>query len=281
MKQTHMAIVAALARLVAAGALMSAILIPLAATTHAAGNRPLQASDFFGFSVGSPEATNYDTTAFLVSDPSATIAGVKYARAVSINACDGNVEGVSLNTARLPGYKAISFDLGMVDRDSVTDAMTFTVTADGNPVYSKTLRQGQMFHVVAPFSKAQVLSFSANEIQGDCVQLIMGNPEALAGGAPPAGSGGATSPGGATSLHIVSTTVLAGGLQQATVTTAKRASVTLVVTYPDGSQAALGPRQATSGGHLTFTWTVPAGLHGTVRVVAVSSGVAQGTFQVQ
>ncbi len=72
----------------------------------------------------------------------------------------------------------------------------------------------------------------------------------------------------------------AGGEQTALITTKPSAYVTLVVTYPSGAPLVTSPMRAGSDGHYTYTWHVPRGVHGVALVVAVSGGVAQGSFTI-
>jgi len=114
------------------------------------------------------------------------IAGTKYARAVEIESC-GAAYGVSISAQKLPGYRAISFVLGLEDQNVVGTTMNFVVAADGNQVYKKLVRQGSLSTVEIPLGKAQVLSLSAIEVTGgSCAELLLANPVALPSGALPA-----------------------------------------------------------------------------------------------
>jgi len=244
-------------------------ILPIIGTAHAGGSRPLLKSDFFGITGTS--------TAYLVNDDHAVIAGTKYAHAVQINTC-GVTQGVSINVQRLTGYRAISFVLGLEDQSPVNATMTLVVTADGNQVYKKLVRQGSISTVEIPFGKAQVFNFSA-ETSSCEAYLLLANPVAL-----PTGSTSPVPPSiptGKITVQFFSTTVTAGGQQVALVATASNASVTLVIDYPNGSQMVIGPRQAGPDGHLAVTWAIPSGVHGPIHVTVDSAGmVAQGSFTV-
>ena len=56
--------------------------------------------------------------------------------------------------------------------------------------------------------------------------------------------------------------------------------LTVVITYPSGSQQVLGPKKAGADGHFAYSWVVPGGMAGIVHVVVVSSSVAQATFTI-
>jgi hypothetical protein len=71
-----------------------------------------------------------------------------------------------------------------------------------------------------------------------------------------------------------------GANQTVVVTTTANSWVTMVMTFPDSSQVVVGPKRAGSNGHLTYTWKIPAGQHGIVRLVVVGASVAQGSFTV-
>jgi hypothetical protein len=227
---------------------------------------------------------NYAATAYLTNSSNAAIAGTKYARAVEITVCyDGVMEGVSLNAQKLAGYTGVSFVLGMEDRNAVGGTTTFVVTADGKQVLQKLVRQGTFSTVVIPFGKAAVFNFAATVPSTGCDYLLLANPMAI-GGAQPSAQQPAPQPapsGGTPVLQLVSTTVSAGGQETALVTTAKNASVGIIIDYPDGSQVLVGPKRAGPDGHLVYTWQVPAGTHGTVHLVVDKGGaVAEGTFTV-
>jgi hypothetical protein len=255
-------------RCAAALLLGTTALLTVVGISYANGARPLLKGDFFGIG---------GQTAYLVNDDHAVIGGTKYPRAVEINTC-GPVQGVSINTRKLAGYRAISFVLGLEDRSPSDATMTFVVTADGNQVYKKLVRQGSLSTVQIPFDNAQVLNLSADTSSCEAY-LLLANPVALPGGAtspapPPI-------PGGKATVKLFSATVAPGGQQVALVATAGDASVTLVVDYPNGSQIVIGPMQAGADGHLALTWTIPSGVHGTVHVTVDSEGkVLQGTFSV-
>lgn len=95
---------------------------------------------------------------------------------------------------------------------------------------------------------------------------------------PVAGPGG--SQPGPLSLKLSSASLAAGGHQTVQAIAGKGASVALVVDYPDGSQLVV-PGHAGVDGHYSYSWAVPAAVHGTVKVWLDAGGsVAQATFTV-
>lgn len=143
----------------------------LAGAAHADDDRNLTAGDFYGY--------QGDYTLFQTNNKEAVVAGDRYARAVRIETC-GAPFGVSFNARRFPGYKAISFSVGIADRTDVDARATFTATADGKAVYKAALQQGQIARrVTITFGATQVLSFSALETKGICTYVLIGNPVAL------------------------------------------------------------------------------------------------------
>ncbi len=140
----------------------------LAGAAHADDNRTLAAGDFYGY--------QGDRVSFQTNDKEAVVAGDRYARAVRIQTC-GAPFGVSFNARRFPGYKAISFSVGIADRTDVDARATFTATADGKAVYKAALQQGQIARrVTIAFGETQVLSFSALQTRGVCTYVLIGNP---------------------------------------------------------------------------------------------------------
>ena len=142
---------------------------PVAASST--GTLPLTERAFYGYQAG--------YTAFGYGNVAATIAGHTYARAITIKTCN-MVAGVSFNARRFPGYRALSFDLGIADRTNVNSLAIFTVTADGRPLYRRELQQGQIaIHVSLPFGRFNVFSLSAQQTSGVCTDVIVGDPMAL------------------------------------------------------------------------------------------------------
>jgi len=157
---------AALALLWATGALLAC-----SGGAQAAATRALTARDFLGY-----QAPN---TYFETDNAEAVIAGDAYPRDVHLQTC-GQTVGVSFNARRFPGYRALSFDLGIADRTNVNSLATFTVTADGRPLYRRELQQGQIAtHVSLPFGRFTVFSLSAQQTSGVCTDVIVGDPTVL------------------------------------------------------------------------------------------------------
>jgi hypothetical protein len=95
------------------------------------------------------------------------------------------------------------------------------------------------------------------------------------------GSGAAANGGGKTTLKLFSASVASGGQETALITTGPNAMLTVVITYPSGSQQVLGPKKAGADGHFAYSWVVPGGMAGIVHVVVVSGSVAQATFTIK
>lgn len=82
-------------------------------------------------------------------------------------------------------------------------------------------------------------------------------------------------------VHITSPSIAAGDKQVVQVSAGKRAALALVIDYPDGTQV-VTPARTRADGTYTYSWTIAAGIHGTVQVTVVSAGnIAQGSFQVR
>jgi hypothetical protein len=237
-----------LTRLLAMLTLAASSLLVMASASHAGASRKLTLND-----LSNPVAVD-------LGDPGGdSVAGVRYTHILRLWAIDS---AFSLYTHRFPGYAAFSFDVGFAD-SSLPYAAELVVSADGTAVRTIDKREGAaVTHVVIPFQGAGVIRLS----------LAPGSNPALLP---------RVSPGSATrtmSVQLVPAAVAAGGQETALVTTRPGAFVTLVIDYPDGLQAAVGPRRADADGHLVYPWAVPEGVLGTVRVVAVGAGIATATF---
>ncbi|HEY8286311.1 MAG TPA: hypothetical protein VIJ28_18140 [Chloroflexota bacterium] len=145
--------------------------------------------------------------------------------------------------------------------------------------------------LTVPFGQASQIKLTLHENQKKQLYILLGNPTVLTSvpkpvAAPPSfgsggNSGGSGAGGGKTTLKLLSPSVASGSQETALITTGANAALTLVITYPDGTQQVLGPKKAGADGHFAYGWVVPGGMAGVTRVVAISSGVAQATFTIQ
>jgi hypothetical protein len=266
-----------LARL-AAALTIGALVLAATGNVHAAAGRPLTGADFFStqyvFSIGDPAAADTHDTP--------TVAGIPYASGIymgSILNCN-NGSG-SLNMARFPGYSTFSAVVGIGDASTPASSMQFTITGDGKTLFSRTEVQGQL---AAPINvglgHAKVIRFYAKQLGPDgevhCSYLVFSHPSLRAdrpsSPAPPPVNA-------APLLQLFSPTVAVGGQETALVTAGPDQSVTLVITYANGLQQVVGPRQTGTDGHLAYAWTIPTGMQGRASVVAVDqAGVARSTL---
>jgi uncharacterized protein DUF642 len=90
----------------------------------------------------------------------------------------------------------------------------------------------------------------------------------------------ATTPAGGLSVKLGTATPSAGDSETVAVTAAAGATLTVVVDYPDGSQA-VTQAKADSGGHYSLTLTLPTNVTGKAHVSVVSAGtIAQAGFTI-
>ena len=88
----------------------------------------------------------------------------------------------------------------------------------------------------------------------------------------PGGSTGPAAPTSKRPLTLGSVTVAVGGKQTATVAINAGEWGVVVVDYPNGTQKVLGPTVAPSNDQVRFTWAVPSGIQGVVRVTLDAGG---------
>jgi hypothetical protein len=221
-----------------------------------------------------------------------SISGVTYAKATLL-AFNGSY--VTLYTHKWPGYAAFTVAVGIADTsvDNHPGTTTILVTVDNKPFKSMTKSAGQAAtQLTVPFGQASQIKLQIHNNQKQGLYVLLGNPTLVtsvpkAVATPPAfGSSGGTgsihvSAGVKTTLTLFSASVTAGGQETALITTGANAVLTVVITYPGGSQQVVGPKKAGADGHFAYSWTVPGGVTGVVRVVVVSTGVAQSTFTIQ
>lgn len=103
--------------------------------------------------------------------------------------------------------------------------------------------------------------------------LVSGNGNGTPGGSP------STTPAAA-SVKLGSATVAAGSQESVQVTTGPNAPIGLIIDYPNGTQAVL-PAKAGADGRYSYSWAIPAGVHGKVAVLVDAAGaVTRGSFTV-
>jgi len=112
------------------------------------------------------------------------VAGVSYPRAIDLHSYGASyAAGISLNTARFPGYKAVAFDVGIADGDSVNATANVRVTVNGKTVWRQDVRQGQIaVHETRPFGHGQevisIVATTAHSPDG-FIDVILGHAVAL------------------------------------------------------------------------------------------------------
>ena len=137
---------------------------------RAHGSKALTAGDFHGY--------QHAASSFAINSDLAVVSGDRYGRAVVLHNCGYTPNGVSFNTRRFRGYRAISFTVGISDRANAGTRADFTATADGRPVYAASLQQGQIARrVTLAFGATEVLSFgAATRTRYACADIVLGNP---------------------------------------------------------------------------------------------------------
>jgi hypothetical protein len=250
---------------------------------YAAGSRPVTSGDWGDFSGSENGAGN-------------AIAGVTYKQAVLLAF---NNSYITLYPGKFPGYAALTVAVGIPDGSTTNHpgTETITFTKDGTLFKKITKSYGQLATMVTvPFGKASQIKIQIHDNQKQGFYIVLGNPtvvatvpkavatpEPIAGGN--GGNSGTTGGGsttGKTTLKLFSSTVSAGGQETALITAGHGAELTVVITYPNGSQLVLGPKKAGADGNFAYTWTIPAGVKGKVHITVVSySTVASSTFTVQ
>jgi hypothetical protein len=250
----------------------------------AAGSRGVTLSDLGDFSGAEGGANN-------------SIAGAKYAQGI-LFAFDKSY--VTLYTGKFPGYAAFTAAVGVPDgsTDDHAGTVTVIVTVDGKKVKSITKSNGQAATMLTvPFGHASQIKLTVHENQKKTLYVLLGNPTVVAslpkavatpepignggGNSNGGGSGSGGSAGGKTTLKLFSASVASGGQETALITTGGNAALSVVITYPNGSQQDLGPKKAGADGHFAYSWVVPGGMAGIVHVVVVSTSVAQATFTIK
>lgn len=251
---------------IAAALLLIAIPLGQASPARALAPLPVPDSAWFG----------YNNAGF----GDGTIGGVPYRHAMSFNFLTTHVftattrAEVSLNAQILRGYNALAAQLGLNDLAGPGLVATVAVDRDGVPYRTFTTRQGTLAApITIPFDGHRVLHFVVlvSHFSQDAGIVLVAPTAVLLGHANAHG----------VSLALGATVVQPGAAQAIAVATAPGAPVTLVIAYPGGAERVVGPTPAPASGRYSYALTVPAGVHGTVRVVAVTGGiVAQATFTV-
>lgn len=252
-----------------------------AASSHAAGSRSLVARDFYSLACCAQYVAQIDP-----ANQVPTVAGSHFDRGMLLGHSNFGNASATFNMARYPGYGTFTALVGITDGSVTNITERLNITGDGKLLYSHVFQQGQLaMRITIPLGKAQAITLEADS-NGDsnATGLLLVDPALLPSGTAASGQSGSTPPmagSGTTTLQLFSATAAAGGQQAALVTTAKNALVTVVIDYPNGDQAAVGPKRAGPDGHFAYSWSVPAGIHGTVHVTVDAAGaVAQATFTV-
>ena len=263
--------------IVALVAMLSALASP-GQRTFAAGSRVLTLSD-----MGNQSGCE--------SGAGDTIAGAPFAHAILMAF---NKSFVTLFPHAFPGYAAFTVAVGVVDGTSQPGTESLLITVDGKPFKTVTKSYGQAATMITvPFGHASQIMLTARANQKKNLYLLLGNPtvttvapkpvatpEPIAGGNNGGGNTGVGSVSTKTTLKLFSASVSAGSQETALITTGHGAELTVVITYPGGSQQVLGPKKAGADGNFAYTWSVPTGMAGIVHVVVVSSSVSQAAFTI-
>ena len=115
----------------------------------------------------------------------------------------------------------------------------------------------------------------------DNVQVRAVLPPASGTPAQPAKTPEATTPAAGVTLTLATPSVAQRGQQSVQVTAGKNAQLALVIDYPDGSQVVL-PTHAGPDGRYSYTWSIPSGIAGTIKVFLDAGGtVARASFTVR
>jgi len=168
-----------------AALLAGGLLAPLAALPHAqaAGAHSLGRKDFYGFTSRSNDSSPSAGTYYLDHDPAAVVAGVAYPRVIDLHPYGNSAPaGISLNTARFPGYRALTFAIGIEDGNPVNTTADVRVTVNGRTVRRTRVRQGQIsVRETLPFGRGeQVISIVATA-PGGFADVIVGGATVLPG----------------------------------------------------------------------------------------------------
>ncbi|MCA1600002.1 MAG: hypothetical protein LC769_13525, partial [Chloroflexi bacterium] len=249
---------------------VGAICVALAAVSHsasAAGGKALDGSYFFGSCTDCVQDT-------------ATIAGQTFRGTDIIMLTEDTGEQISLNARKLPGYTAVTFQLGCEDKDSGVGArVVLQVLGDGQTrLGTYMVTQGQPARqVIVPFKGHGTISFvtgPAEDVshQRAC-EVTLATPLAIV----LAGPGSTVAP----ALTVAPARVAAGAQETLSAVAPAGTQASAVVTYASGQQQIAGPTLVGTNGRVTLTFTVAQGASGTARVTFVTATkVLAATFTV-
>ncbi len=243
---------------------VGAICVALGAMSHgasAAGGKALDGSYFFGSCSNCVEDT-------------ATIAG-QTIRGTDIIMQGGNTqEQISLNARKLPGYNAVTFQLGCEDEHSEVGArVVLQVLGDGQtPLGTYTVTQGQPARqAIVPFKGHGTIAFLTKdaENQKQC-DVTLATPLAIVLAGP-----------GPAALTVALARVAVGTQETLSAPAPAGTQASAVVSYASGQQQIVGPARVGTDGRVTLTFTVAQGASGTARVTFVTATkVLAATFTV-
>jgi hypothetical protein len=262
---------------------------------------PLAGPRYRAYAAGSRVITSSDLGDFsgVESAAGSSIAGVTYKQAMLLAF---NKSYATLFTGKFPGYAAFTTAVGVPDgtADDHAGTVTIVVTVDGKPFKTITKSYGQAATMLTvPFGHASQIKLTVRDNQSSILYVLLGNPSvttvaprAVATPEPIAGNnngngngGGASSSGtagaGKTTVKLFSPSVGVGSQETALISTGHGAELTVVITYPGGSQQVLGPKKAGADGNFAYTWTIPSGVAGTARITVVSNTVVTSTFTIK
>lgn len=231
----------------------------------AAGPKALDGSYFFG-SCGS---CVHDT---------ATIAGQTFHGTDTIMITEATGDQISLNARRLPGYNAVTFQLGCEDTDSTVGArVVLQVLGDGQtPLGSYTVTQGQPARqAIVPFKGHGTIAFVTKPAEKEVKNqktcgVTLATPLAIVLAGP-----------GPAALTVAPARVAADAQETLSASAPAGTQASAVVTYASGQQQIVGPTRVGTDGRATLTFTVAPGASGTARVTFVTAAkVLAATFTV-
>jgi hypothetical protein len=257
-----------LVRLLVCVVLLAASLCSVTATAQALAPRPLTRNDFFGTSGG------FDSTrASFV----AKVAGAKLSTAVTF-ALNGNYPDTataSFNTTLLHGYNTLTFLLGMDDASSTGTIASLVVLRDHVFYKGFAVHSGMAANrIIIPFLGHTTVTFQVQTGSTKYILLDLGTLEALYF---------RPTPRAMVALRLNAPAVVNGGNQTLIVTTAPIGNFILAITYPNGTQVVVGPKQADAAGQFRYAWSVPSGVMGTVHVALIegSGTITQTSFTIR
>ncbi len=258
--------------------LCAALSAPFAGGAHAAPPQPLTAKAFFSLTCCAAYVSAADP-----STPVPTVADAHFDRGLLMAHSNFGNASATFNMLHYPSYGVFTATAGMIDSSDPNIVETLKVTADGKLIYSHPFMQGQLAKpITVPLGKAQVINLEVDSVgDSNATGLLLADPTLLPAAATVKIGPSGPAANGATTLQLFSATATVGGQQTALITTAKNALVTVVIDYPNGDQSVIGSKRAGPDGRYAYSWTLPAGSHGTVHVtVDAANVVAQATFTV-